>query len=67
MLRQAPAIVDIALVDDAGIERLSVSRIGLNSAGSGVDRSADAAVRAARAAHVHGMAPSVIAAARSRS
>jgi adenylate cyclase len=50
VLRQAPAIVDIALVDDAGIERLSVSRIDLNSAGSGVDRSADAVVRAARAA-----------------
>lgn len=50
VLRQSQAIVDIALVDDAGIERLSVSRIGLNSAGSGDDRSADAAVRAARAA-----------------
>ena len=30
VLRQAPAILDIALIDDAGIERLSVSRIGLN-------------------------------------
>ena len=37
---------DIALVDDAGIERLYVSRIGLNSTGGGIDRSADAAVSA---------------------
>ena len=52
VLRQAPAIVSLALIDDAGIERLSVSRIGLNSAGSGVDRSAEPAVLKARTASV---------------
>ena len=50
VLRQVPAILDIALIDDAGIERLSVSRVGLNRAGGNLDRSADAAVSAARSA-----------------
>lgn len=48
VLRQAPAIVSITLVDGAGSERLYVSRTGLNRTGIGVDRSADAAVSGAR-------------------
>ncbi len=52
VLRQAPAAVSIALIDRAGIERLRVSRVDLNSAGTGVDRSGDPAVLGARAAPV---------------
>ncbi|MDB5618720.1 cache domain-containing protein [Tardiphaga sp.] len=49
LLRQVPAISSIALVDEAGIERAFVSRLGLNRVGRGVDMSADPAVAGARA------------------
>ncbi|PAQ10232.1 adenylate/guanylate cyclase domain-containing protein [Mesorhizobium temperatum] len=47
-MRQAPAIVSISLVDHAGVERLYVSRIGLNRLEGGSDRSGDPAVAGAR-------------------
>ena len=50
VLRQAPAVVSIALVDAAGNERLYVSRTDLNRIASGADRSADPGVVGARAA-----------------
>ena len=52
LLRQVPAIVDIALVDGAGIERLHISRIGRDVIGSGLDRSGDPAVLGARQARI---------------
>jgi adenylate cyclase len=52
VLRQAPAVVSITLVDGAGAERLYVSRIELNRSASGVDRSLDPAVSGARAARI---------------
>jgi class 3 adenylate cyclase len=50
VLRQAPAVTAITLVDQRGIERLHVSRVDLNRGGTGIDRSADPAVSGARAA-----------------
>jgi class 3 adenylate cyclase len=49
LLRQVPAIVDITLVDGAGVERLKISRLGRDVIGSGIDRAADPAVSGARA------------------
>lgn len=49
VLRQAPAIESLALIDAAGRERLFVSRIGLNRVEGGADRSATPAVTGARA------------------
>lgn len=43
VLRQSPAIVDLALVDGAGKERVSVSRVSLDRLDSGVDRSMEQA------------------------
>jgi class 3 adenylate cyclase len=55
VLRQVPAIVDLALVDGTGVERLKISRVGRDVIGSGTDRAADPAVAGARAARVwHG-------------
>jgi class 3 adenylate cyclase len=51
LLRQVPAIVDLALIDGAGIERLTVSRIRPDAIGPGIDRSTDPAVIGARAVH----------------
>ena len=51
LLRQIPAMVDLALVDGDGMERL-VSRIGRDVIGSGRDRAGDPAVRGAREAGV---------------
>ncbi len=48
VMRQVPAIVDLALVDGAGKERLKTSRVGRDVMGSGIDRSADPAVTGAR-------------------
>ena len=48
LLRQAPAVISLRLVDAAGKERLFVSRIGLNRVGSGEDHSAKPAVLGAR-------------------
>lgn len=52
LLRQVPAVMTLTVVDGTGKERLRVSRVGLNQIGSGVDRSAEAAVLGARAARV---------------
>ena len=52
LLRQAPAITEVTLVDGKGIERLHVSRTDPDVAMSGVDHSTDPAVVGARAAHV---------------
>jgi adenylate cyclase len=52
LLRQAPAITEVTLVDGNGIERLHVSRTDPDVAMSGVDRSTDPAVVGARAAHI---------------
>lgn len=55
VLRQVPAIVDLALVDGTGKERLKISRVGRDVIGSGLDRAADPAVAGARSARVwHG-------------
>ena len=48
LLRQAPAIVSLTLLDNGGLERLYVSRIDLNRIESRTDRSADPAVVGAR-------------------
>jgi adenylate cyclase len=49
LLQQVPAIVSISLLDEAGTERVFVSRLRLNRIGRGVDMSADPAVIGARA------------------
>lgn len=48
LLRQAPAIVDVELIDGAGKERLRVSRVDRDVIDSGSDRTDDPAVRALR-------------------
>lgn len=50
LLRQVPAITELALIDGAGIERLAVSRIRPDALAPGLDRAADPAVIGARAA-----------------
>jgi len=52
LLRQAPAITNLALFDQAGRERLYISRVGLNRIDSRADRSTDPAVVGARAARI---------------
>ena len=52
LLRQAPAITEVTLVDGKGIERLHVSRTDPDVAMSGLDHSTDPAVVGARAAHI---------------
>ncbi len=52
LLRQVPAIVEVALIDGNGKERLKVSRLGRDVIGSGVDRSADKAFLGARKSRV---------------
>jgi len=49
LLQQVPAIVSITLVDQSGIERAFVSRLGLNRTGRGTNMAADQAVLGARA------------------
>src|SRR5262245_5087110 len=51
LLRQVPAIADLTLIDGAGVERLTVSRIRPDAIQPGIDRSTDPAVIGARAAH----------------
>ena len=48
LLRQAPAVESLSLVDPAGKERLFVSRIGLNRIEGGADHAANPAVIGAR-------------------
>jgi class 3 adenylate cyclase len=52
MFRQAPAIVSLALLDHGGLERLYISRVGLNRIDSRTDRSTDPAVSGARSARI---------------
>jgi adenylate cyclase len=52
VLRQAPAIVSLSLIDQHGRERLYVSRISLNRIESGLDRDTDPAVVGARTRHL---------------
>ncbi|MET4480025.1 adenylate/guanylate cyclase domain-containing protein [Bradyrhizobium sp. F1.13.3] len=52
LLRQAPAITSLTLLDGNGLERLYISRIGLNRIESRADRSADPALAGARVAQV---------------
>ncbi|OSI35093.1 adenylate/guanylate cyclase domain-containing protein [Bradyrhizobium canariense] len=52
LLRQAPAITSLTLLDGNGLERLYISRIGLNRIESRADRSADPALAGARLAQV---------------
>ena len=49
LLRQAPAVLEVTLVDGNGIERLRVSRVDTDVVNSGIDRSNDPAVIGARA------------------
>jgi adenylate cyclase len=52
LFRQAPAIVSLTLLDNNGLERLYISRIGLNRIESRTDRSTDPALVGARAAQI---------------
>ena len=52
LLRQAPAITEVTLVDGKEIERLHVSRTDPDVAMSGLDHSTDPAVVGASAAHI---------------
>jgi adenylate cyclase len=52
LLRQAPAITSLTLLDQNSLERLYISRIGLNRSESRIDRSTDPAVIAARASGI---------------
>ncbi|RDJ21924.1 HAMP domain-containing protein [Bosea caraganae] len=53
LLRQAPAIVDLALIDEGGRERLFVSRIAMDRISTLADRSGEAAFRDAMSLGVH--------------
>ncbi len=53
LLRQAPAITDLTLVDGDGRERLFVSRVSMDRLDSRIDRSRDDAVRLALTNGVH--------------
>ncbi len=48
LLRQAPEVTDIAQLDPSGREQVTVSRLGMDVANSGKDRSQDPAFRNAR-------------------
>jgi adenylate cyclase len=52
LLRQVPAIVDITLVDGAGIERVKISRLVPDVVSSGIDHSRDPNVLRALRAHI---------------
>jgi signal transduction histidine kinase/CheY-like chemotaxis protein len=49
LLRQVPAVTDLALIDGAGRERLFVSRVSMDRSDARTDRSGDDAVRGALA------------------
>jgi signal transduction histidine kinase/CheY-like chemotaxis protein len=53
LLRQAPAIVDLALIDERGRERLFVSRISMDRISTLADRSTETAFREAMRTGVH--------------
>jgi signal transduction histidine kinase len=48
LLRQAPSVTDVALLDGSGRERLFVSRISMDRRATGADRSSEPAFRTAR-------------------
>jgi adenylate cyclase len=48
LLRQAPAVVEITLVDGNGVERLHISRVDPDVVNAGIDRSNEPAVIGAR-------------------
>src|SRR5271169_6388178 len=48
LLRQAPEVTDIALLDATGREQIAVSRLGMDNIGSGKDRSQEPAFRGAK-------------------
>jgi adenylate cyclase len=52
LMRQAPAVTEVTLVDGNGVERLRVSRTDPDVVMSGVDRSTDPAVIGARATRI---------------
>ncbi|MTV16061.1 MULTISPECIES: adenylate/guanylate cyclase domain-containing protein [Bradyrhizobium] len=52
LFRQAPAVVSLTLIDNNGLERLYVSRVGLNRIESRIDRSAEPALVGAHARQV---------------
>ncbi|MGY4572832.1 MULTISPECIES: adenylate/guanylate cyclase domain-containing protein [Bradyrhizobium] len=52
LFRQAPAVVSLTLIDNNGLERLYVSRVGLNRIESRTDRSAEPALVGAHARQV---------------
>src|SRR6185503_10351949 len=49
LLRQAPEVTDVAQIDASGHERLAVSRLGMDSVGSGRDRAQEPAFRESKA------------------
>lgn len=53
LLRQAPAITDLTLLDGDGRERLFVSRVSMDRLDTRIDRSRDEAVRSALTSGVH--------------
>jgi signal transduction histidine kinase len=53
LLRQIPAITEVSYVDASGQERLRLSRLALDVVESRADRSADPAVRQARAGGIY--------------
>jgi adenylate cyclase len=48
LMRQVPSVVEIMLVDGAGVERLHISRVAPDMVDSGIDRANDPAVLGAR-------------------
>jgi len=48
LLRQAPEVTDIALLDASGHEQIAVSRLGMDNIGSGKDRSQEPAFLGAK-------------------
>ena len=53
LLRQAPAVTDLRLLDGRGRERVVVSRLALNQVETGADRSAEPAFRQALVDRAH--------------
>jgi GAF domain-containing protein/HAMP domain-containing protein len=53
LLRQAPAITEVAYLDPQGKEQLRVSRLSMDVAGSGIDRSGERQFKEAKAKRRH--------------
>ena len=52
LMRLVPAVVEVTLVDGAGVERLRVTRLDPDVVGSGTDRASDPAVLGARSSRI---------------